>query len=118
MVTLSGDTSATAMFTSPIVTAEALTFRLTVTDDEGTEASDEVTVRVEWYVDVSVGGSGYACALRETSTVKCSGFNGQSIIIGEQGQGGSARGRVHLGQRRELSHLRCSGYRRIRVLGL
>ena len=72
MVTLSGDTSATAMFTSPIVTAEALTFRLTVTDDEGAEASDEVTVRVEWYVDVSAG-NGHACGLRETGTVKCSG---------------------------------------------
>ena len=39
--------SATAMFTAPDVSAdETLTFRLTVTDNDGAEASDEVTVMV------------------------------------------------------------------------
>ena len=47
MVSLSGADGATAIFTAPDVsTDETLTFRLTVTDDDGAQASDEVIVMV------------------------------------------------------------------------
>ena len=47
MAALSGATDATAMFTAPDVAAgETLTFRLTVTDDDGSTGSDEVLVTV------------------------------------------------------------------------
>ena len=46
-VTLPGAASAMAAFTAPdVTTAETLTFRLTVRDDEGVQASDEVGVTV------------------------------------------------------------------------
>ena len=46
-VTLSGVSSATATFTAPAVTARTtLTFRLTVTDDDGATGADETTVTV------------------------------------------------------------------------
>ena len=47
MVALTGATRATATFTAPDVSVdETLTFRLTVTDDRGAQASDEVQVTV------------------------------------------------------------------------
>ena len=47
MSVLSGTTSATAMFTAPDVSVdETLTFRLTVTDNDGAEATDEVMIVV------------------------------------------------------------------------
>ena len=46
-VSLAGADSATAMFTAPDVSADAtLTFRLTVTDNDGAQATTEVTVSV------------------------------------------------------------------------
>ena len=46
-VALSGASSATATFTAPAVTARtALTFRLTVTDDDGATGADETTVTI------------------------------------------------------------------------
>ena len=46
-VSLSGASSATATFTAPAVTTRtALTFRLTVTDDDGATGTDEATVTV------------------------------------------------------------------------
>ena len=46
-VSLTGSDAATAVFVAPNVSLdETLTFRLTVTDDEGAQASDEVTVTV------------------------------------------------------------------------
>ena len=68
MVALSGDNSATVMFTSPAVTAEALTFRFTVTDNEGALASDEVSVTIEGverFTSVSAG-SYHTCGIRDT----------------------------------------------------
>ena len=88
MVVLSGTASPTAMFTSPGVTAEALTFRLTVTDNEGAQASDEVSVTVivgfERFISVSAGGDligDRTCGIRDTGTVECWGDNsrGQSV---------------------------------------
>ena len=53
-VTLSGADTATASFTAPDVDADtALVFRLTVTDDDGATATDEVTITV---TDNSTGG--------------------------------------------------------------
>ena len=46
VVALSGDDSDTATFTAPNV-SETLTFRLTVTDNQGATASDEVSVTVQ-----------------------------------------------------------------------
>ena len=79
LVTLIGADSATAAFTAPDVTAKRLTFRLTVTDNEGVQVSAELTVRVQWYVEVSAGRE-HACGLRETGTVECWGdnYSGQS----------------------------------------
>ena len=58
-VSLTGAASATAMFTAPDVPMdETLTFRLTVTDDDGAQASDEVSVtvhRVNRPPDVNAG---------------------------------------------------------------
>ena len=74
-VTLAGADSATATFTAPNVPAhETLTFRLTVVDNDGAEASDEMTVRVEWFGFVEVSsGHQYACGLRGTGYVECWG---------------------------------------------
>ena len=58
-VSLTGAASATAMFTAPDVsTDETLTFQLTVTDDDGAQASNEVSVtvhRVNRPPDVNAG---------------------------------------------------------------
>ena len=72
-VTLTGADSASATFTAPS-TVGTLTFRLTVTDDEGATASAEVTVRVERSVSVSAGAS-HTCWVRATGTVACWGEN-------------------------------------------
>ena len=63
MIPLPGAASAMAAFTAPDVTAaETLTFRLTVLDDEGAQASDEVRVTVrpveQDSLEVSVLGEG------------------------------------------------------------
>ena len=56
-VTLSSATTATASFTAPQVSANtALTFRLTVTDNQGAAASDDVIVTVRDGVPTTVGG--------------------------------------------------------------
>ena len=80
-VSLSGATSDTATFTAPGVSAdETLTFRLTVTDDDGTQASDEVrvmvtqTVRIEGFTSVSSGWE-HTCGVRNTGAVECWGNN-------------------------------------------
>ena len=84
MVALSGTASPIAMFTSPGVTAEALTFWLTVTDNEGAQARDEVSVTVivgfERFTSVSAG-SNHTCGIRDTGEVVCWGRNseGQSV---------------------------------------
>ena len=54
-VLLSGAASATAMFTAPDVSMdEMLTFKLTVTDDDGATASDDVSVTVMAQMGVDV----------------------------------------------------------------
>ena len=80
MVSLAGATSATAMFTAPDVPAdETLTFRLTVTDNDGDPGSDEVVVNVamvvlrnERFISVSAGDD-HTCGVRETGSVACWG---------------------------------------------
>ena len=62
-VSLSGSDSAMAAFTAPdVTTAETLTFRLTVRDDAGAQASDEVRATVrpteQDSLEVSVSGEG------------------------------------------------------------
>ena len=87
-VSLSGADGAVAMFTAPDVSAdETLTFRLTVTNDDGETASDEVRVvvqaagghGVDRYAAVSAGYA-HTCALRDTGEVECWGrdIEGQS----------------------------------------
>ena len=83
MITLAGVTSATAMFTAPDVSEEeTLTFRLTVTDNEGARGSDEVTVTVkvteeEPFTSVSAGEyDGFnGCGVRVSGEVVCWGIN-------------------------------------------
>ena len=70
-VGLSGAGTATATFTAP-ATAGILTFRLTVTDREGAEASAEVTVQIEKLVSVSAGGA-HSCWVRATGAAACWG---------------------------------------------
>ena len=81
-VGLSGGDTATAMFTAP-ATPGTLTFRLTVTDREGAEASAEVTVQVEGFVSVSAGGA-HTCWVRATGAAACWGDDsaGQSTPPG------------------------------------
>ena len=81
MVMLSGEEDAMAMFTAPDVAVdETLTFRLTVADDGGAEASAEVGVRVtaavegEGFTSVSAGNF-HACGVRDTGAVECWGRN-------------------------------------------
>ena len=112
-VSLSGADGAIAMFTAPhphlgaevpaicipsgpvntdcqapdLPAEETLTFRLTVTDDDGETASDEVRVVVradagqgiDRFTAVSAGGW-HTCSLRDTGTVACWGwdYSGQS----------------------------------------
>ena len=81
-VSLAGVDSLTAMFTAPDVSVdETLTFRLTATDNDGAQASDEVTVTVlqvnqpadpNQFASVSAGGS-HTCRLRESGAVECWG---------------------------------------------
>ena len=82
-VSLAGADSLTAMFTAPDVSVdETLTFRLTATDNDGAQASDEVTVTVLQVnqpadndpnqASVSAGGS-HTCRLRESGAVECWG---------------------------------------------
>lgn len=82
LVSLHGADGATATFTAPAA-AGTLTFRLTVTDNEGAEASAEVTVRVEWFASASAGGD-HTCWVRATGAVACWGDNseGQSTTPG------------------------------------
>ena len=80
MVSLAGATSTTAMFTAPDVPAdETLTFRLTVTDNDGDTSSGEVVVNVamvvlrnERFISVSAGDD-HTCGVRETGSVACWG---------------------------------------------
>ena len=82
-VPLSGYTNRTAMFASPAVKEEELTFRLTATDNTGVATSDEVTVTViegfERFTSVSAGPS-HTCGIRDTGEVECWGedTDGQS----------------------------------------
>jgi len=85
-VALSGANGATAMFTAPEPLADiTLAFRLTVTDDEGAQASDDVFVHVarvlrsERFTSISAGRS-HTCGVRETGAVACWGLDddGQS----------------------------------------
>ena len=78
-VTLAGAASADVAFTAPkVVEGATLTFRLTVTDDDGASGSDDVrvTVRsdVEGFVSVSLAPS-YTCGLRGTGKIACWGRN-------------------------------------------
>ena len=84
MVSLNGATDLTATFIAPDVSAdETLRFRLTATDDDGVQASDEVEVmvmeRTERFVSVSAGGF-HTCGVLDTGTVQCWGLDddGQS----------------------------------------
>ena len=84
VVALAGAATATAMFTAPDVSAdEPLTFRLTVADDDGAQASAEVRVTVtvagEAFVSVSAGRY-HTCGVRDTGAVACWGndFDGES----------------------------------------
>ena len=70
-VRLRGADTAIATFTAP-VTIDTLTFRLTVSDDEGVEASAEVTVLVEGFVSVSAGRA-HTCWVRTTGVAACWG---------------------------------------------
>ena len=80
MITLTSVTSATAMFTAPDVSAEeTLTFRFTVTDNEGAKGSDETTVTVrvaeeEPFTSVSARGFD-GCGVRVAGEVVCWGSN-------------------------------------------
>ncbi|MDE0206451.1 MAG: hypothetical protein OXP66_10550 [Candidatus Tectomicrobia bacterium] len=93
-VMLAGAGTATAAFTAPFVAAdEALTFRLSVTDDDGETNSDDVrvVVRASGYdfvrlISISAGGAvstegDHACGLREEGEAACWGSNylGQSM---------------------------------------
>ena len=83
MVSLVGAFTATAAFTAPDVSRdETLSFRLTVTDDDGAQASDTVSVAITataqtaGFASVSAGGGGlgsHTCGLRETGEAECWG---------------------------------------------
>ena len=84
VVALAGASTATAMFTAPDVSADGtLTFRLTVADDDGAQASAEarvtVTVAGEAFVSVSAGQY-HTCGVRNIGAVECWGndFYGES----------------------------------------
>ena len=80
-VSLTGATSAAVMFTAPNVLAdETLTFRLTVTDDDGAEANDDVSITVPTMVDIEQftsvsAGFNYTCGVRDTGALVCWGVN-------------------------------------------
>ena len=88
VVSLLGAAGPSAVFRAPSVTVdEVLTFRVTVTDDGGATASDEVKVRVttagmaaDGFSSVSAGGR-HTCAIRRTGEVVCWGYNehGESV---------------------------------------
>ena len=84
MVALAGAATATAMFTAPDVSADVtLTFRLTVVDNDGAQASAEVRTTVtgegEAFVSVSAGRY-HTCGVRDMGAVECWGndFYGES----------------------------------------
>ena len=93
-VQLSGADTATAAFTAPAA-GGTLTFRLTVTDIEGAEASAEVTVLVERFVSVSAGGA-HACWVRTTGSVACRGDDSEGQSAPPEGLFASvSAGRSH-----------------------
>ena len=80
-VALTGTATDTIMFTAPETPVHAtLIFRLTVTDDGGAQASDEVSVTVlaaeesRGFVSVSAG-RGHTCGVRDTGAVECWGWD-------------------------------------------
>ena len=79
-VSLAGANGAEAMFNAPDVSADVvLTFRLTVTDNDGVAASDDVDVTVGTdfakFILVSAA-SRHTCGLRDTGAVECWGDDG------------------------------------------
>ena len=88
VVSLLGAAGPSAVFRAPSVTVdEVLTFRVTVTDDGGATAHDEVKVRVtttgmvsDGFSSVSAGGR-HTCAIRRTGEMVCWGYNehGESV---------------------------------------
>ena len=107
-VGLRGGDSAVAMFTAPAMPG-TLTFRLTVTDRDGAEASAEVTVQVEGHVSASAGGA-HACWVRATGAATCWGDDseGQSSPPGGLFAALSAGG-LHTCGRRDSGGVACWG---------
>ena len=112
MVTLAGADSAMVSFTAPGVSADAmLTFRLTVTDDEGAQANSEVmvTVRVNQFVSVSAG-LWFTCGLRETGVVECWGYDDDGQSTPPEGTFTSvSAGGVHTCGLRDTGAVECWG---------
>ena len=73
-VSLAGAGNATAMFTAPDVSAdETLTFRLTVTDNDGASASDEVSVTIRRVNQPPMANAGANQTVDEGQAVVLSG---------------------------------------------
>ena len=116
MVEIVGAGTAFAFFTAPDVSAdETLTFRLTVTDNDGAQASDEMSVTimaVESEGFVSVGaGSRHTCGVRDTGEVECWGNDtaGQSTPPAGNFFSVSAGGSHTCGVR-DTGEVECWGY--------